>query len=102
MATDGPTIVSAYDRVKASVGDLDARFYGLLDACDAYAALLDELTAEQQEASAPNAELIRRFGHQRSQVDELRELLEGAPMDLLLRIQDRILMIRETEEGRFL
>ncbi len=94
--------MSAYERVKVSVDELDARFYALLDACDGYSDLLEQLSVEQRAAEEPNAELLRRYGHQSQQVDQLRDALEGAPLDLLLRIVDRILMIRETEEGRFL
>ncbi|MEX0952386.1 MAG: hypothetical protein WDZ26_00995 [Nitriliruptoraceae bacterium] len=93
---------TAYERVKGRVDELEARFYALLDAVDDYADLLDELTVEQESSETPDPELIRRFAHQRSHTDDLREQIEGPPMDTLLRVVDRILMIRETEEGRFL
>lgn len=103
MAADGyPTMTSAYERVKPVVDELDERFYGLLDTCDRYADLLDELIDDQRGREQPDPELIRRFSHQRREVDELRERLESAPMDTFLRILDRILMIKLTEEGRFL
>ena len=98
--TDDPT--PAYPRARARVDDLETRFYALLDACDAYADLLDELEAEQTATAQPNPELLRRYGHQRQEVDLLREQLETGPMETFLRITDRVLMIRETEEGRFL
>lgn len=95
-------MTTAYERVKPVVDQLDQRFYALLDTCDRYADLLDELIDDQHEREEPDAELIRRFAHQRREVDELREQLESAPMDTFLRIVDRILMIKLTEEGRFL
>lgn len=78
--------MSAYERVRSVVDELDRRFYGLLDACDQYAHLLEELTAEEGARREPNRELMRRYAHQRREVDELREQLEGAAMDTFLRI----------------
>lgn len=93
---------TAYERVKPVVDRLDDRFHALLAVCDEYADLLDTLIAEEQARPEPNPELVRRYAHQRREVDELRERLETDAMDTLLRIVDRILMIRTTEEGRFL
>ncbi len=94
--------MTAYERVRTVVGELDRRFYALLDACDDYAELLDVLADEERASEEPNAELVRRFGHQHKQVSELRDGIEGEPMEIFLRIIDRLSMIEATEQGRFL
>ena len=91
----------AYKRVKQQYDDLHDQFYALLDSCDAYAALIDGLREAEENKPEPNAELIRRYGHQRREVTEMIDQLESAPLESLLHIGDRILMIRETEAGRF-
>lgn len=91
----------AYERVKQQYGDLHDHFYALLDSCDAYASLLDGLREAEENKPEPNAELVRRYLHQRREVSEMISALESAPLESLLHIGDRILMIRETEAGRF-
>lgn len=91
----------AYDRVKQQHDEMHDHFYALLDSCDAYASLVDALREAEENKPEPNPELIRRFTHQRREVDELIERLETSPLESLLHIGDRILMIRETEAGRF-
>lgn len=92
---------SAYDRVKQQYDDMHDHFYALLDSCDAYARLLDGLREAEENTPAPNPELVRRYLHQRREVAEMIERLERGPLESLLHIGDRILMIRETEAGRF-
>jgi len=93
--------VTAYEPVKKQAGELERLFYETLSAADAYHALLERLAAEEEAKPQPNAELVRRFRHQQREVDELRSSMEGVPLEALLRIIDRILMIKHTEEGRF-
>ncbi|HSK23410.1 MAG TPA: hypothetical protein VK906_09555 [Egicoccus sp.] len=92
----------AYERVKPVVDRLSDRFYDLLAACDEYDDLLATLSDEEQASSDPNPELVRRYAHQQREVGELRDGLESDAMDTLLRIVDRILMIKKTEDGEFL
>lgn len=93
--------MSAYERARPAAAELERAFYAALDAADAYAALLDELAAEEDAKPEPNAELLRRFRHQRRETAELVAALEATPLEVLLRILDRVLMIKHTEEGRF-
>lgn len=94
--------MSAYDEVKEHVDELERLFYETLAAADRYDALLVRLAERERAAREPNAELVRRFEHQQGEVREVRDAMEGAALEALLRIVDRILMIRHTEEGRFL
>lgn len=94
-------MTTAYERARASLSELETALYAALSAADAYRTLLDTLTAEEEARAEPNAELIRRFRHQRSEVVELTTGLEGAPLEALLRLVDRVLMIKHTEEGKF-
>jgi hypothetical protein len=93
--------LSAYEQVKAQVDGLQTRFYAALAACDDYRALLDRLAAEEQARDEPNEELIRRLRHQQLETKALADALEDQPLDALLRIVDRILMVKRTEEGDF-
>ena len=93
--------MSAYERARPAAADLERAFYGALEAADRYAALMDALAAEEEAKATPNRELVRRFGHQRRETAELVAALEAAPLEALLRILDRVLMIKHTEEGRF-
>jgi hypothetical protein len=93
--------VSAYEPVRKQADELERLFYETLAAADAYHALLERLAGEEEAKPEPNAELVRRFRHQQREVDELRTSMEDAPLEALLRIIDRILMIKHTEEGRF-
>lgn len=93
--------MSAYERVKQQYDEMHDQFYALLDSCDAYATLVDGLREIEESKPAPNPELVRRYLHQRREVSEMIEQLERGPLESLLHIGDRILMIRETEEGRF-
>lgn len=92
----------AYERVKPAADRLSDRFYDLLAACDEYDDLLATLADEERASGQPDAELVRRYAHQRREVGELRDGLESESMDILLRIVDRILMIKKTEDGEFL
>ncbi len=94
-------MTTAYERARASLGELENALYAALAAADASGALLDTLVTEEETRPAPNSELIRRFRHQRREVSELTAGLEGAPLDALLRLVDRVLMIKYTEEGKF-
>lgn len=94
--------MSAYERVRVVVDELDRRFYALLDACDDYDDLLTQLGAEEQTGETANAELVRRYAHQRREIGSLREELETSAMEVFLRIIDRVKMIEATEQGRFL
>jgi len=93
--------MSAYEQVKAAVDELEASFYETLAAADRYAALLDRLAAEEEAKPEPNAELVRRYRHQRREVAEVADGIEGPALEALLRIIDRVLMIKRTEEGEF-
>lgn len=92
---------TAYLRAKERLDALEAAFYATLGAADAYGALLNELADGERAQSSPNPELLRRFAHQRREVAELVAGLEGPPLETLLRLIDRVLMIKETEEGTF-
>ncbi len=91
----------AYEKARERLEILEAAFYGTLQAADDYAALMAELAAAETARPAHNAELVRRFGHQKREAAELVAALEGAPLEALLRLLDRVLMIKATEEGRF-
>ena len=93
--------MSAYDRARPQAAELERAFYAALETADRYAALLDVLVAEEEAKDDPNPELIRRFRHQRRETAELTAALEAQPLEALLRILDRVLMIKHTEEGRF-
>ena len=93
--------MSAYERAKPAADELERAFYAALEAVDGYAALMDALAAEEEAKPEPNAELVRRFRHQRREAGELVAALEGAPLEAMLRLLDRVLMIKHTEEGRF-
>lgn len=90
-----------YERAKPAADELERAFYAALEATDRYAALLDALVAEEEAKDEPNAELVRRFRHQRREADELVAAMEGKALEALLRIIDRVPMIKQTEEGRF-
>lgn len=90
-----------YDRVKPLVAGLEERFYELLNACDAYDRELEDVVAGLDEDDEAAQELTRRLRHQQREVRELTECLEDDAMGVLLRIRDRIVMVRVTEEGRF-
>lgn len=93
--------MGAYEQAKQAVDELERSFYETLAAADRYATLLDRLAAEEEAKPEPNAELVRRYRHQRREVGEVAEAMEGAALEALLRIIDRVLMIKHTEEGRF-
>lgn len=93
--------MTAYEEVKRAVDELERSFYETLGAADRYAALLDRLAAGEEAKPEPNAELVRRYRHQRHEVGEVADAMEGAALEALLRIVDRVLMIKHTEEGRF-
>ncbi len=93
--------MSAYEQVRSAVGELEARVYSALEACDDCRGLLDELARAERARSEPRPELIRRFEHLRSQVGDLEAALEGPGIEALLPIMDRVLMVKVTEEGRF-
>lgn len=93
--------MSAYERARPAAAELERAFYAALEAADAYAALMDALAAEEEAKAEPNGELVRRLRHQRRETAELVAALESAPLEALLRILDRVLMIGQTEEGRF-
>jgi hypothetical protein len=93
--------VSAYERVRPQAAELERAFYAALESADRYAALMDALVAEEAAKPERNAELIRRLRHQRRETDELVAALEQQPLEALLRILDRVLMVKHTEEGRF-
>lgn len=88
-------------RAKPAAEELERAFYAALEAADRYAALMDALAAEEEGKPEPDPELVRRFRHQRREVGELANAMEGAPLEALLRILDRVLMIKHTEEGKF-
>lgn len=90
---------SAYDRMRPRVDALQEAFYRLLDAADAYTDVIDALVEELDGHADP--ELIRRLRHQRSEAEALIAAVEGEPMAALLRIVDRVVMVRHTEQGRF-
>ena len=90
-----------YERAKPASEELEKAFYAALEAADRYASLMDALAAEEEARAEPNAELVRRFRHQRSEAAELVGALEGQPLETLLRVIDRVLMIKHTEEGTF-
>lgn len=92
---------SAYQRAKARLDELERSFYATLGQADEYDALLDQLIAEESERAEPNAELIRRYRHQKRELGELTAGMEAAPLEALLHLLDRVLMIKETEEGKF-
>jgi hypothetical protein len=87
--------------VRPAAAELEQAFYAALEAADRYAGLMDALAAAEEAQAEPNAELIRRFRHQQRETAELVAALEAAPLEALLRILDRVLMIKHTEEGRF-
>lgn len=93
--------MTAYERARAQAAELETAFYAALEAADRYAALMATLTAEEEAKGEPNAELVRRFAHQRRETQELVAALEGGALEALLRILDRILMIKHTEDGTF-
>ena len=93
--------MSAYDRTKALAQELEQSFYDTLALVDRYAELMDTLVGEEQAGTAPNAELIRRLQHQKEEAQALTAAMEGPALEALLRIIDRILMIKHTEEGNF-
>jgi len=93
--------VTYYERAKPASEELERTFYAALEAADRYAALMDALAAEEEARDEPNAELVRRFRHQRSEAAELTGAMEGQALETLLRIIDRVLMIKHTEEGKF-
>jgi hypothetical protein len=92
---------AAYLRAKERLDALEAAFYAALSAADAYGALLHELADDERAQPSPNPELLRRFAHQQREVSELVAELEGPPLETLLRLIDRVLMIKQTEEGTF-
>jgi hypothetical protein len=94
-------VSSYYERAKPQADELERAFYAALEAADRWTALMDALAAEEEAKAEPNAELVRRFGHLRGEAAELIAGLEGLPLETLLRIVDRVLMIKHTEEGRF-
>jgi hypothetical protein len=93
--------MSYYERAKPAADELERAFYAALEAADRYTALMDALAAEEEAREEPNPELVRRFRHQRSEAAALIGAMEGPPLEALLRIVDRVLMIKHTEEGRF-
>lgn len=93
--------MSAYERARTQATQLEAAFYAALEAADRYAVLMATLTAEEEAKAAPSTELVRRFAHQRRETQELVAALEGAALETLLRILDRVLMIKHTEDGTF-
>jgi hypothetical protein len=92
-----------YERLRArpEAAELERAFYAALEAADRYAALMDALVAEEEAKAVPNPELVRRCRHQRRETGELTAALEAQPLEALLRILDRVLMIKHTEEGKF-
>jgi hypothetical protein len=101
LAADGQAHVSYYERAKPAADEVERAFYAALEAVDRYATLLDALVAEEEAKDEPDAELVRRFRHQQREAAELTGALEGEALEALLRIIDRVLMIKHTEEGRF-
>lgn len=94
-------MTTAYERAKARLDELESAFYAALGAADAYGKLLDELVAEEEVRPEPNPELVRRYRHQRRELGEVTAGMEAGPLEALLRLMDRVLMIKQTEEGKF-
>ena len=92
---------SYHERAKPAADALERAFYAALESADRWIALMDALAAEEEARPEPNAELVRRFRHLRSEAEELASGMEGTPLEALLRLIDRVLMIKHTEEGRF-
>jgi hypothetical protein len=92
---------SAYEPVKRAVEELERRLYAALEACDQCDSLLTGLAERERSRDDPDPELLRRVEHLRSQVGELSATLEGPGIEALLPVMDRVLMIKVTEEGRF-
>lgn len=94
--------MSAYDQTKALAQELEESFYATLALVDRYVVLMETLSDEEQAKTAPNAELIRRFHHQKQEGQAMASVIDGQALEALLRIIDRILMIKHAEEGTFL
>lgn len=99
MSDSGISSTPYYELLRPKVAALEEAFYSLLEAADAYAYALDASVTKLD--GGDDAELLRRLRHQRREVAAVISSVEEEPMAALLRIIDRVVMIRHTEEGRF-
>ena len=94
--------MSLYAEVKERVSTLQDKFDALFDEAEDFRTWIEETIEEGKESPDNNRQQVsKRLGNQHLELSNFIEGLEEAPADALLRLQDRIIILKVAEEGKF-
>lgn len=94
--------MSVYEEVKGRVASLQGKFDDLLDEAEAFRTWIEETIEEGKESPDKNRQQVsKRLGNQHLELSNFIEGLDEAPADALLRLQDRIMILKVAEKGEF-
>ena len=94
--------MSLYKEVKERVSTLQDKFDALFDEAEEFRTWIEETIEEGKESPDKNRQQVsKRLGNQHLELSNFIEGLEEAPADALLRLQDRIIILKVAEEGKF-
>jgi hypothetical protein len=94
--------MSIYEDVKGRVASLQNKFDALFDEAEEFRTWIEETIEEGKESPDKNRQQVsKRLGNQHLELSNFIEALEEAPADALLRLQDRIMILKLAEKGEF-
>ncbi|MGH9245240.1 MAG: hypothetical protein ACRD29_13175 [Acidimicrobiales bacterium] len=91
--------MSAYEQVRERTEALEAAFYALLAACDAYRSTVDGLRFTEEASQEPNPQLVHRLAQLSGWVGDITRIVEDDALTKLLPVLDRLFAVERAEAG---
>lgn len=94
--------MSVFEEAKRRVTLLQEKFDALFDEAEDFKGWIEEtLEAGKDSPDANRRQVSKRIGNQLLEISHFIEGLDEAPADALMRLQDRIMILKVAEDGKF-
>lgn len=94
--------MSPYETMGVATDTLEAGLYAALDGCDAYAAAVERLIAEEVAKDEPNAVMIKRLKQFRVRVTKIASFVEDDALTEFVFLRDRLFSVDQIDKGEFI
>ena len=95
-------VMSPYETMSVATDALEAGLYAALDGCDAYAAAVDGLLADEMAKTEPNAVMIKRLKQFKARVTKIASFVEDDGLTEFVFLRDRLFSVDQIDKGEFI
>jgi len=94
--------MSTYEEVKGRLTSLQNKYDALFDEAEEFRTWVEEtIEAEKKSPDKNRQQVSKRLGNQHLELSNFIEGLDEAPAEALIRLQDRIMILKVAEDGDF-